>query len=87
MPKSTIDEMANDIAECTPQSARLLFDIIGDKIAKAKKSSVLKATEICDKLYVQLEDENLINGSATKMKVKTDSKSDNQLKKEYEAHI
>jgi hypothetical protein len=76
MPKSTIDEMANDIANCTPQSARLLFDIIGERIVKAKKSSVLKATEICDKLFVQLEENDLILGNASKTIAQGDTKSE-----------
>jgi hypothetical protein len=43
--------MAELIAQKGPDTADKLYNLIGGTIAKAKKSSVLKATEICDKLF------------------------------------
>jgi hypothetical protein len=52
MPKSQIEEMANKIAENPPDHHERLYKMIGETLAKPKKSSVVKANEICEKLFV-----------------------------------
>ena len=46
-----IKEMAMKIAERGPSRADILYELIGETLAKQKKSTVLKATEIVDKLF------------------------------------
>jgi len=48
-----------------PSRADQLFEMIGVPISKFKKSTVLKATEICDKLFAELEEDNLLIPSGT----------------------
>jgi len=52
--------MATLIAEEVPENGDKMYNLVGSFIAKAKKSSVLKATEICDKLYASLKKEELL---------------------------
>ena len=44
--------MAMKIAERGPSRADIVYELIGDTLAKIKKSTVLKATEICDALFI-----------------------------------
>lgn len=60
--------MATLIAEEVPENGDKIYNLVGfflikflgSFIAKAKKSSVLKATEICNKLYASLKNEELL---------------------------
>ena len=52
--------MANKIADNPPSRADKLYELIGDTLAKMKKSTVLKATDICGKLFSELKDLNLL---------------------------
>lgn len=44
--------MSEKIAQRGPTRADIVFELIGDTLSKMKKSTVLKATEICDKLFL-----------------------------------
>jgi len=59
----TIEEMANKVMDYPPSRADQLFELIGVQISKLKKSTVLKATDICDKLFEELREDNLLIAS------------------------
>lgn len=64
--------MAEKIAERGPSRADILYELIGNTLAKMKKSTVLKATEICDKLFLQLEENDLLEPCLPKKEVVND---------------
>ena len=63
MSQSIIEEMANKIIDEPPSRADQLLNLIGHYITKCKKSTVLKATEICDQLFEELMADNLLIAS------------------------
>ena len=65
--------MAMKIAERGPSRADIVYELIGDTLAKIKKSTVLKATEICDSLFIQLEDNDLLEPCIEKREVEDNS--------------
>ena len=60
------------IAERGPSRADIVFELIGNTLAKLKKSTVLKATEICDALFIQLEDNDLLEPCLPKREIEDD---------------
>jgi hypothetical protein len=61
--------MAMKIAERGPSRADIVYELIGNTLAKIKKSTVLKATEICDALFIQLEDNDLLEPCLPKREI------------------
>lgn len=55
MPIKQLQELTLRIAERGPSRADILFSLVGEEISKIKKSTVLKATEICDKFFEDLK--------------------------------
>lgn len=85
MPIKQIEELTLKIAERGPSRADIVFSLVGEPISKLKKSTVLKATEICDRLFEDLKKHNLLEPCIEKQeKLEEDT---NKVREEYEKYI
>jgi hypothetical protein len=79
--------MAIKIAERGPSRADILFELIGDTLAKQKKSTVLKANDICKNLFVELEDNDLLEPSLESSTFNSKADEEKLKREAYEENI
>jgi hypothetical protein len=79
--------MAIKIAERGPSRADILFELIGDTLAKQKKSTILKVSDICKNLFVELEDNDLLEPSLESSTFNSKADEEKLKREAYEENI